>query len=54
MPEDNHDTEASEAPSDDRAKANAAFVAKIERSLEQLAKGETVTKTLEELEEMAK
>jgi len=38
----------------EKIRANAAYVAKLERSVQQLAEGKVVTKTLEELEDMAK
>jgi antitoxin YefM len=37
-----------------RARRNSEYLAKLEKSAQQLAEGNAVTKTLEELEEMAK
>jgi antitoxin YefM len=38
----------------EKAKRNALFLAKLDRSRQQLAEGKIVVKTMEELEEMAK
>ena len=37
-----------------KAARNAAYMHKIDRSLQQLADGKTVTKTMDDLEEMAR
>jgi antitoxin YefM len=38
----------------EKARRNAEYLDKIDRSLQQLAEGRVVIKTMEELEEMAK